>query len=155
MPDPPIWDILRDDHRELADIVSRLGGADDEAARELVARLTREFTAHARAEEAVVYGLLLHDESIGPRVLTALEEHKRIETAVAELERIHVGDERWSTRLAVFGDLLREHVQAEENELLARARQTLSELQASELGQRFAAERARLMRDLSDLDAPP
>lgn len=155
MPDPPIWDILRDDHQELADLVGRLRGADEDSARELLARLTRELTAHARAEEAVVYGLLLHDECAGPRVLAALEEHKRLETALAELERTRTDDERWQVRVAVFGDLLRDHVQVEDAELLARARQILSELQASELGRRFAAERARLMRDLSDLDVPP
>jgi hemerythrin superfamily protein len=155
VPDRPIWDLLKDDHEALADILGRLRAADESGARELVSQFTREFTAHARAEETVVYGLLLHDETAGPRVLTSLEEHKRIETAIAELERTRIDDERWPVRVAVFEDALRQHVQVEETELFARGRQIVGELQASELGHRFAAERARVLRDLSSLDAPP
>lgn len=155
VPDRPIWDHLKADHEELVDILGRLRAADEAGAPELVARFTREFTAHARAEEAVVYGLLLHDEIAGPRVLASLEEHKRIETAIAELERSGPADERWPVRLAVFEDTLRQHIQIEETELFARGRQVVGELQALELAQSFAAERARVLRDLSSLDAPP
>lgn len=152
MPDRPIWDLLTNDHEEFAKIVGQLRAADEAGAPGLLSLLTSEFTAHARAEETVLYGLLLHDECARPAVLEALEDHKRIEAALAELERTRPGDERWPVRAAVFEDVLRRHFQVEDTELFARGRQIVSELQAKELAQRFTAERTRVKRDLVGFD---
>ncbi|MCY1061917.1 hemerythrin domain-containing protein [Nannocystis sp. SCPEA4] len=154
MPEPPIWDLLKSDHEAVCGLLDKIQAARESTARGLQQRLVCEFTAHARAKEAVLYGQLLHDERARARVVEGLEELKRIEAGFADLELLPAGDEKWSVRLADLADAVRNHFRVEEAELLTLARRALSDVQATELAQRYAAERARIMGDLSCLVAP-
>ncbi|MBZ5716020.1 hemerythrin domain-containing protein [Nannocystis pusilla] len=154
MPEPPIWDLLKSDREALCGRLDKIQAAQESTARELLPPLVREFTAHARAKEAVLYGHLLHDERARTRVVEGLEELKRIQACFAGLELLPAGDDKWSVRLADLADAVRNHFRVEEAELLALARRTLSEVRATELAQRYAAERARILGDLSCLVAP-
>lgn len=111
-------------------------------------------TAHARAKEAVLYGHLLHDERARARVVESLEELKRIDAALAEIELLPAGDDKWRIHFAALADCVRNHFRVEEAELLPLARQSLSAGQATELAAQYVAERARIKGDLSCFGAP-
>ncbi|WAS90364.1 hemerythrin domain-containing protein [Nannocystis punicea] len=151
MPEPTIWDLLERDHAAVRALFDELQAAPEAEARGLLPHLVCELTAHARAKEAVLYGHLLHDERARARVVEGLEELERLRAALADLELLPAGDEKWSVRLAGAADGARGHFRVEAGELLAIARQALSEAQATELAARYLAERARIKGDLSCL----
>lgn len=151
---PTIWDLLERDHEAVSAHLAALQAASEDAARELLPALVCELTAHARAKEAVLYGLLLHDERARTRVVEGLGELERIRAGLNDLELLPVGDEKWSFRLAGLADVVRGHFRVEKAELLTLARQALSEVQATDLATRYLAEQARIRRDLSCLVAP-
>lgn len=154
MPDRSIWDLLQRDHQAVAGLIEKIRAVDEPAARALLGELIRDFTAHARAEEAVVYGHLLHDERTQAQVLVGLEDHKRVDTALAELELLPLGDDKWSVRVDLLADAIRRHVDGVDSELVSLARQVVSDGQALELGERYTAEWERLQGDLCGLDEP-
>ncbi|PCC74344.1 Hemerythrin HHE cation binding domain-containing protein [Nannocystis exedens] len=149
MSEPTIWDLLERDHEALGALLADIQAAPEAAARGLLPRFVCELTAHARAKGSVLYGHLLHDERARAQVVEGLEELERIRAAHADLELLPAGDEKWSVRLAALADAVRTHFRVEKTELLALARQALSEVQATELGARYLAERARIKGDLS------
>lgn len=149
MSEPAIWDLLERDHEAVGAQLAKLQAAPEGAARGLLQRLVCELTAHARAKEAVLYGHLLHDERARSRVVEGLEELERIRAALNDLELLPAGDDKWSVRLAALADAVRSHFRVEKAELLAIARQALSEAQATELAASYIAERTRIMADLS------
>lgn len=154
MADEPIWDVLKRDHEAVAAIADAMRTADEAEARALLLRLDRELTAHTRAEEAVLHGQFIHDERAQPRVLEGLEEHRRLHAAIAELELLPAGDDKWAARVSELGDAVRSHFKAEEDALFPLAREVMSAIQASDVAARYLSERARITADLSCLAAP-
>ena len=153
MQDLPIYDLLKRDHESVTELLRRVKAARGDEARDLLAELAREVTAHARAEEAVFYGHLLHNERTRARILESLQDHEQIDARLGELALMQPHDERWSARLDVLSEDLGQHIDEEENQLFPLARQILSDREAVEFGRRFAAERERHIRDQSGLDA--
>lgn len=154
MPEPTIWDLLKSDHEAVGRLVDQIQAAAEGPGRALLQRLVCELTAHARAKEAVLYGHLLHDERARTRVVESLEELKRIDAALAKIELLPAGDDKWRIHLAALADSVRNHFRVEEAELLPLARQSLSAVQAIELAAQYVAERTRIKGDLSCFAAP-
>lgn len=152
MKDQPIYDLLKRDHEKVTELLHRAKEARGDEARERLAEITREVTAHARAEEAVFYGHLLHNERTRAKILEGLEEHRLVDALLAELATMQPRDERWPARLDLLADNLGHHIDEEEGELFPLARQILSDREAVEFGRRFAAERERHIRDQTGLD---
>lgn len=148
----PIYDLLKRDHDEVSELLHELAEAGSRKAGELLVEITRKLTAHARAEESVFYGHLLHNERTRSRILEALEEHKQVDTLLLELDRLKPRDEKFKAKAVVLRENVGHHVDEEEGELFPLARQIISEEEAIELGQQFLAERERHLRDLSRLD---
>ena len=155
MRDRSIWDLLKRDHELVAGLIQRIRAADEDTGRALLGELIREFTAHARAEEAVVFGHLIHDERTQTQVLAGLEENKAVDNSLAELELLPHGDDKWGARVALLADAIRRHVRDVDDELGSVARHVMGDGLALELGERYVAERARVKADLSGLDEAP
>ena len=148
----PIYDLLKKDHDEVSELLHELEEAGPRKAADLLIEISRKLTAHSRAEESVFYGHLLHNERTRSRILEALEEHKQVDTLLLELDRLQPRDEKFKAKAGVLRENVGHHVDEEEGELFPLARQIISEEEAIELGQQFAAERDRHLRDLSKLD---
>mgnify|MGYP002777951939 CR=1 FL=1 len=153
MQDRPIYDLLKRDHETVSELLHKAREAKGDEARELLVEITRELNAHARAEEAVLYAHLLHNERTRAKILEALEEHKQVDVLLADLARLPPRDERFVAKLDVVADNVGHHVDEEEGELFPLARQILGEKESVEFGRRFLAERERIMRDMSGLVA--
>lgn len=148
----PIFDLLKKDHDEVSELLHELEEAGPRKAADLLIEISRKLTAHSRAEESVFYGRLLHSERTRSRILEGLEEHKQVDTLLLELDRLQPRDEKFKAKAGVLRENVGHHVDEEEGELFPLARQIISEEEAIELGQQFAAERERHLRDLSKLD---
>lgn len=148
-----IFEHLREDHQLIKRALVRLRsvepGHDPTAP---LHELLRRYTAHARAEEQIFYSYLIHIRGVQSRALRGLEEHLHLDTLLRESENLSREDPNWTTSVATLCEAIDRHLRDEESSLFTLARGALSEREARELGDRFVAERARIHRDLSDLE---
>ncbi|MCY1062812.1 MULTISPECIES: hemerythrin domain-containing protein [Nannocystis] len=152
-----IFDHLRDEHQRLRESLLRLGdhaGREPHEQHEQLCGLLFQYTAYARAEERAFYSYMIHLKEVQQPALQALAEHERLDTLLRQAERMPLGDARWRSTITFLCERMIQHLREEESNLLARARSALSEREAAGLGAHFQAERARVHRDLTRLDAP-
>ena len=120
--------------------------------KELFEKIKSELMIHERIEEEIFYPALKSHPKAKDIVLESYEEHHVVDEIMGELEATDVTDETWGAKFKVMKENVEHHMQEEEGELFPLARQIISEEEAIELGQQFAAERERHLRDLSRLD---
>jgi hypothetical protein len=62
-----------------------------------------------------------------------------------EISRLPPSDEKWTAKFAVFKENVEHHVEEEEGEIWAKAREILNEAEAQRLGEAFVAEKEKLL----------
>lgn len=151
-----IFQHLREEHERLQRAIVRLRGVEPGADRlQPFNQLRRQYVAYARAAAGVLYSYLIHVKTTQQRALQGLEEHKRLEMRLLDAERALADDDQWRPTIASLCEDLARHLRDEERSLFSTARVALSDREATGLGASFAAERARLHGDLSNLIGSP
>jgi hemerythrin superfamily protein len=120
--------VLKKDHRAVEQLFRRFERARSAPERKrLAGRIVRELSIHAAVEEDLVYPALRRrlDGQV-PQVLVALEEHHLAKLALAEIERLDGGDERFEAKVRVLIESVRRHVAEEERDLLPAMKRVLS-----------------------------
>lgn len=147
--EPTIYDVITDDHREVASLLDRLIAEDDLARRErLFVELRQALDLHTRAEETVFHDLLAEEENCVPMIQRARRDHHTLRRVLSELDRMDVDDERWHELL---GQLVREvesHVEVDEDELFTAARELIDDDQARRVAVTFSAVKSRFEGEL-------
>ncbi|GAA1641987.1 hypothetical protein GCM10009733_043770 [Nonomuraea maheshkhaliensis] len=139
MADDVITFILAD-HRKVEELFARLNtGKGDRRA--IVGALHALITAHARAEEDVVYPLL--DAHHG------LEQHKEAEVLLDALRRAEPGSAEFAGVHALLALTVGRHVQEEESTLLPLLARTTDERRLRDLGKQFRQRRQHELRALA------
>ena len=140
--------LLRDDHRKVAAMLSRVGTSADGARKaSLVATLCRTLTVHARVEEEIFYPAartVLRDAAL---IDEADVEHATAKALIADLERMKPGDDHYDAKVKVLGEYVRHHVKEEQEQLFPKLRRTA--LDFAVLGERIAARRRELENALA------
>ena len=88
-----IYEVLKAEHREVADILEKLEKTDESDAaerRKLFATLEKELEAHAEAEQKVFYPALLDDETSRDIAQEGKQEHHVVKTLLRELEDVNI-----------------------------------------------------------------
>ena len=97
----------------------------------------RHLWAHHKVEEAVFYAALRAHQDVRDQALAACAKHHRINLLLEELESTPTTSDEWAAKLAVFAQLLEQHMNEEENQVFATARSVLSAEQAADLGKKL------------------
>ncbi len=128
--------LIRKDHRTVDQLFTRYERTKGAAGkRRLADRIIRELSIHSAIEEQLAYPALRRRvQAREPQVLVALEEHHVVKLALAELEGMSPGDERFDAKMHVLIENVRSHVQEEERELLPALRRALSAGDLRDLG---------------------
>lgn len=129
--------LLRADHRALEELFSQLEKLKGKAKgkKALVAKITRELSIHTSIEERVFYPYVkerVADEK--ELILESLEEHGIAKWELYALESMDERDERFDAKCKVLMDVVRHHIDEEEQELFPRVRQVLGNAKLNELG---------------------
>jgi len=100
--------------------------------------------AHTRIEEEIFYPAVrsLGTDDLETLVDEALEEHHVVDLVLAELPRVHPGDDRFAAKMTVLSELVEHHVKEEERDMFRRA-QALGTDRLKELGARLEQAAAR------------
>jgi hypothetical protein len=135
--------LITQDHRELEAMFERL--TSERGSRPLLTALVGAMlVAHSRAEEEKVYPEIAK-ASPGEEgeVHHGAEEHHEAEAIFHRLEKLDPEGPEYDSVLQEFVEAVKHHVQEEESEILPALQQAVSSEKLQELGQAFAAIRAR------------
>ncbi|MFI5689712.1 hemerythrin domain-containing protein, partial [Streptomyces sp. NPDC051636] len=134
----------RRDHAELDAMMNRYrdAGATPEEQRELWKNIVRLVFSHAFAEETVLWPVLRRISADGPDLTARVEqEHQDINELLAQVEK-SPDDARRSEWILRSFTLISQDIRDEEDELLPRMREALSDRRLRQIGAAWEAVRA-------------
>jgi hemerythrin superfamily protein len=139
-----IYERLKQDHEEVKGMFERIiGGRGDQSG--AWDELSKELTAHERAEEKVFYEPLKEGDGAMEAALLGYEEHHAADLFVKELSRNKTGSEQWMAKLQVLEELVLHHVVEEEGEIFQKAREVIDEDRAREMVSEFQKQKKEQM----------
>lgn len=146
---PDVIARLRADHREVAalhEAYQKLVAeqADAGARGALAGQICQALTAHAIAEEEVLYRALRAVLDEQDLLDEADIEHASAKRLIGEIEALHPGADKYDARVVVLCEYIAHHVKEEEREIFPKARNA-KELDLKALGEAFAQRKAELI----------
>jgi hemerythrin superfamily protein len=136
--------LLKQDHKTVEQLFKKYEKTTaPQERRTLVDRIVRELSVHAAIEEQVFYPTVrtampdLNDD-----VLEGLEEHHVVKWTLDELADLPADEERFHPKVTVLIEMVRHHVEEEEQELFPAIREAMGRKPLQELGAEL--ERAKL-----------
>ena len=149
-----VLEMISEDHEKVRQLLEKMTQTGERATKtqsEQFGKLMALVQAHSKAEEEVLYPLLLEAEDAREHMLEALEEHHLAEVMLRELQDSldHPDHERWTAKLSVFRTILEYHIDEEEGETFDYAQDLLSEEQLQDLGETFTSQKRSLEESLS------
>ncbi len=145
-----IFTRIKADHdtiRALLDKVEKANGG----GRPVYEDLQRELWAHAKVEESVFYAALAKAREAKSETIEGLNEHHLINGLLDELNAMKTSDSGWQEKLQVLGELVRHHLDEEEEELFEEARDYLDDGRAVELAGFYSDRKDHVMAGLAPL----
>lgn len=124
---PDVVDVLTTDHHEVLDLIEQIKATTDpEVRRDLADTAISELVRHSVAEEMYVYpAMRKHLDNGAEAVAHDIAEHKELEATMKQLEGAGAGSSQFVGLVAQLEDILRDHVQDEENEQFPELRRKI------------------------------
>ena len=144
--------LLKDDHRKVLGLLDELEPTTERALKtreDLFARLKDELTVHEIIEEEIFYPTLKQHPKAKEIVLEGYEEHDVVDHVMGELEGLPVDDETWGPKAKVMIENIRHHIEEEEGEMFAKARQVFDRAELDQLGKAMADRKAEATRQMT------
>jgi hemerythrin-like domain-containing protein len=144
---------LHSDHAEVARLIEALLATDEidvSTREELKTQIIVQLTAHAKAEEEVVYATLELNGHLRAQADVAYREHEEIEDLLRDLETLDGGDGALSAVARTLQQAVTHHVHEEETSVLPNAERELGQPALAALIPRFNQRRTELMRSMLD-----
>lgn len=144
---PDVVDLIMQDHREVERLFDELKN-NPEKRPLLTPVLSAVLTAHSRAEEDSVYPVARDEAGEQEEIQHSQEEHVEAETLLAKLIATDPTSSEYEQVLDKLIDGVTHHVEEEESTVLPGMRRELEDSRREQLGEAFAASRARHMGGL-------
>jgi|GEM_PF-412152 hypothetical protein len=147
----PLFKQLKEDHKEVKDILSRIDASGPEATekrKELVLELKQKLVPHARAEEKVLYSHMLNENrDLEVAGLEGFIEHEAVDVLLPELLEMDASTPLWQAKFIVLKEALEHHIREEENEFFKKCEKNM-DADYDELLEEFCALKGELGRSL-------
>src|SRR5690242_16959382 len=137
------FQLLKADHRKVAQLFEQLESADGRAKLQVFEQIRTELELHTLVEETIFYPALEKPKETHDLTLEAYEEHDVVKKLLRELSGTRTPNDEWEAQAKVLKENVEHHVEEEENELFPKAEDVLSEDDIENLGDRIAAEKQR------------
>ncbi len=133
--------VLKADHREVEKLFKQFESTSAPARRRTIMRsIVEALSRHAAVEEQLLYPWAReYIEDVDDDVFEALEEHRVVKWLLRELDHMDPEDERYEARATVMMEMVRHHVEEEEDELFRYLRDVGTRAELLELGEELAA----------------
>lgn len=145
-----IFDILRDDHARVRNLLNELilqageRTAGRDAHLEPLSTLKRAMIAHDRAEESVLYEHLRINAHQADLAESKAEEHHMAEAIVDELERKSPQDDDWEMSLGLLKNQIESHMAEEETSTFDMLRPFVDAESSERLAEEFLELQAQI-----------
>jgi len=146
-----IFDRIKQDHDTMRALLKRIDEQDGSNQRATFDELHRELWAHGKVEEAVFYAALSQHRGARAETMEGLNEHQMINGLVEQLNAMPSGNGAWTAKMQVLAELLRHHIDEEEEELFEEARDALKDERAAELGRIFDERKGQALAAVAPL----
>ena len=149
-PSRDVLELLEEDHRkveEMFDEFDELEG-DDKRRGQLAKQICRELTVHAQIEEEIFYPRAREATKDDELIDEALVEHESVKHLIEEIEDIEPGEDLFDTRIRVLEEMVKRHIQEEEEELFPELASAGMDVEA--VGQELAKRKQELMAEMSE-----
>jgi iron-sulfur cluster repair protein YtfE (RIC family) len=126
----PVFQILKRDHREIAQLLQQIEtvvGKETREVKNLLDQVNRALEAHTLVEEEVLYPLLTENESTESLALQAERAHDEMQDYLEELDELEPVHEEWQSIFGALKKCVEEHVREEENIIFPRMQQIFSD----------------------------
>lgn len=148
---PSIYDAIKADHRNHRALLEQIAdcGADAAARRRAWENFYYDVKSHAAAEEETFYSRLMTETWGQDAARHSVHEHQELDDLMEEINGMEPDDPSWSEKFRQLRHDYEHHMDEEEEEVFARAREVIDEGALEGFGQRFE-ERKRQERTLVD-----
>lgn len=141
-------DILKQQHREFEELMRQIETVEDDEERgALRAELADMLAAHTTVEEELFYPTALEHLGHGARIRESLEEHAVADFALYRFVSVSVADETFSAKLATLKDVVMNHIEEEESELIPQVEGEVDRHVLEQLGDKMAVRFEERLRE--------
>src|SRR5258708_8719022 len=116
---PSAIDLLEEDHREVEEWFDEYDEVkeDDDRKAELAQKICLALKVHAQIEEEIFYPQAREATKDNDLLDEAVVEHATVKNLIAEIEAMEVGDDLYDAKIRVLGEMVKQHIKEEEDEL--------------------------------------
>jgi len=140
------FDVLEEDHRDVEewfDEYDELKDSDEDRKTELAEKICLGLKIHAQIEEEIFYPQAREASGDNDLIDEAIVEHATVKNLIGEIEEMEVGDEFYDAKIRVLGEMVKQHIKEEEEELFPELQSTKMDLDA--VGKELAERKQDLM----------
>ena len=143
------FDLLEQDHREVEewfDEFDELKDSDEDRKTDLAEKICLALKVHAQIEEEIFYPQAREASRDNDLIVEALVEHSTVKNLIGEIEAMEVGEELYDAKIRVLGEMVKQHIKEEEEELFPELQSTRMDLDA--VGKELAERKEELMAEM-------
>jgi hypothetical protein len=142
------FDLLQQDHREVEEWFDEYDEVqeDDDRKAELAEKICLALKVHARIEEEIFYPQAREATKDNDLIDEAVVEHATVKGLIAEIETMEVGEELYDAKIRVLGEMVKQHIREEEEELFPEVQSAKMDIDA--VGKRLAERKHELMAEM-------
>ncbi len=116
-----VVEMLKEDHTKVKGLFEEYESAEGREAGEIAKTAIQELEIHADLEERLIYPAIRAEIDDSDMMNEAVEEHHLVHVLIAELKKLKPSDEKFHAKFTVLGELVKHHIEEEENEMLPHA----------------------------------
>jgi hemerythrin superfamily protein len=146
---PNAIDLLEQDHRQVEewfDEYDEVKGDDDRKS-ELAEKICTALKVHTQIEEEIFYPQARKATKDNDLLDEAVVEHAAAKNLIAEIEAMEVGDDLYDAKIRVLGEMIKQHVKEEEEELFPEVESAKMDIDA--VGRELAERKEELMAKMA------
>ncbi|MCT7977013.1 hemerythrin domain-containing protein [Laspinema olomoucense] len=145
--DVNILEILRADHRKADTLFMEIEKTSDAKKREeFFGQLYKDLSAHAEAEEEVVYPAI---RAQFPEVQHLYNEQAEMKQLLEAIKSSNGSDASFMTRVKQLKEMVQHHVKEEENEMFNKFQQAMNESQMEQVSKQFKEAKSRIQQSMA------
>ena len=145
---PSVIDLLEEDHREVEEWFDEYDEVkeDDDRKAELAQKICLALKVHAQIEEEIFYPQAREATKDNDLIDEAVVEHATVKNLIAEIESMEVGEDLYDAKVRVLGEMVKQHIKEEEQELFPELEPAKIDLEA--FGKELAERKEELMSEM-------
>jgi hypothetical protein len=129
---------LAEEHGEVASLMKRVSKATDaQVRRQHFPHIRAELLSHEKGELAEVYAVLANYEQLRSVVLEHNAQAHALEKAIADVDAQDFASEEWGASFNRLFELVKTHVEEEENDFFPKAQELIDEEESKQILQRY------------------